>query len=56
MSAKFHTVTKTERTKEARDAWLAGYREDDREKGREAEKLYDDAADMLQKFVDEKAE
>ncbi len=56
MSAKFHTVTKTERTKEARDAWLAGYREDDREKGQEAEKLYDDAADMLQKFVDEKAE
>ncbi|WP_019538800.1 methionine synthase [Proteiniphilum acetatigenes] len=56
MSAKFHTVTKTERTKEARDAWLGGYREDDREKGREAEKLYDDAADMLQKFVDEKAE
>lgn len=56
MSAKFHTVTKTERTKEARNAWLAGYREDDREKGREAEKLYDDAADMLQKFVDEKAE
>lgn len=56
MSAKFHTVTQTERTKESREAWLGGYREDDRERGREAEKLYDDAADMLQKFVDEKAE
>ncbi|RNC65187.1 methionine synthase [Proteiniphilum sp. X52] len=56
MSAKFHTITKTERAKESREAWLGGYREDDRERGREAEKLYDDAADMLQKFVDEKAE
>lgn len=51
MSAKFHTVTRTERTKEARATWIAGYREDDREKGREAEKLYDDAIDMLQKFT-----
>ena len=56
MSAKFHTVTKTDRSKEARAAWLAGYREDDREKGREAEKLYDDAADMLQKFTEENVE
>ncbi|MEA4916401.1 methionine synthase [Proteiniphilum sp.] len=53
MSAKFHTITKTERTKEARAVWLAGYRADDREKGQEAEKLYDDAIDMLQKFTDE---
>ncbi|WP_352421401.1 methionine synthase [Proteiniphilum sp.] len=53
MSAKFHTVTRTERTKEARAAWIAGYREDDREKGLEAEKLYDDAVDMLQKFTEE---
>lgn len=53
MSAKFHTVTKAERTKEARAAWLAGYREDDREKGLEAEKLYDDAVTMLQKFTKE---
>ena len=53
MPAKFHTITRTERAKEARAAWLAGYREDDREKGSEAEKLYDDAVDLLQKFTEE---
>lgn len=53
MPSKFHTITRTERAKEARAAWLAGYREDDREKGLEAEKLYDDAVDLLQKFTEE---
>lgn len=53
MSAKFHTVTRVEHTKEARAAWLSGYREDDRKKGLEAEKLYDDAIEMLQKFTQE---
>ncbi|MDR2815893.1 MAG: methionine synthase, partial [Proteiniphilum sp.] len=52
MSPKFHTLTQTDRSKEARAAWLAAYREDDREKGREAEKLYDDAVTMLRKFAD----
>lgn len=54
MSGKFHTITQVERSKEARATWLAGYREGDREKGAEAEKLYDDAVDMLQKFANEK--
>lgn len=50
MPAKFYAVTKTQRTKEAREAWISSYREDDREKALEAEKLYDDAVDMLQRF------
>ena len=55
MSAKFHTITRTERSQEARATWLSGYREDDREKGQEAEKLYDDAIDMLKTFTDKDA-
>ncbi len=31
--------------------WLESYRDDDREKGQEAAKLYYDALEMLQRFV-----
>lgn len=53
MSAKYHTITKVANTAEARKVWISGYREADRERGLEAEKLYDDAVTMLKKFTDE---
>lgn len=53
LSAKFHTVTKTENSPEARAIWLDGYRDDDRDKAKEAEKLYDDAVVMLKELADD---
>ena len=51
LSARFHTITKIGKSDIERAEWLEGFREDDREKGIEAIKLYDDAVEMLNKFV-----
>jgi len=51
LSARFHTITRIGKSDEERAKWLESFREDDREKGKEAIKLYDDAVEMLNKFV-----
>ncbi|MDD2247280.1 MAG: methionine synthase [Proteiniphilum sp.] len=51
LPAKFHTITKINNSIKARAMWLESYRDDDREKGQEAAKLYYDALEMLQRFV-----
>lgn len=56
LSAKFHTVTNVSMCGHCRAQWLAGFREDERERAQEASRLYDDAQGMLQKFVDLDAE
>ncbi len=56
LSAKFHTVTNVSLCGHCRAQWLVGFREDERERAQEAAKLYDDAQEMLQHFVDLDAE
>lgn len=56
LSAKFHTVTNISMCGHCRAQWLAAFREDERERAQEAAKLYDDAQEMLQHFVDLDAE
>ena len=56
LSAKFHTVTKISMCGHCRAQWLVSFREDERERAQEAAKLYDDAVEMLQKFIDLDAE
>ncbi len=56
LSAKFHTVTNVSMCGHCRAQWLVGFREDERERAQEASKLYDDAQEMLQKFIDLDAE
>ncbi len=51
LSARFHTITRIGKSDEERTKWIESFREDDREKGKEAIKLYDDAVEMLNKFV-----
>ncbi|MCK9502254.1 MAG: methionine synthase [Lascolabacillus sp.] len=51
LSARFHTITRIGKSDEERAKWIESFREDDREKGKEAIKLYDDAVEMLNKFV-----
>lgn len=53
LSARFHTITEVGKSDEERSQWLQGFRDDDREKGIEAAKLYDDAVAMLNSFVNE---
>ena len=52
LSAKFHTVTHVSACGHCRAQWMASFREDEREKAQEASKLYDDAVEMLQRFID----
>lgn len=56
LSAKFHTVTNVSMCGHCRAEWLMGFREDERERAQEAAKLYDDAQEMLQHFIDLHAE
>lgn len=51
LSARFHTITRIGKSDEERAKWIESFREDDREKGKEAIRLYDDAVEMLNKFV-----
>jgi 5-methyltetrahydrofolate--homocysteine methyltransferase len=51
LSARFHTITRIGKSDEERAKWIESFREDDREKGKETIKLYDDAVEMLNKFV-----
>jgi 5-methyltetrahydrofolate--homocysteine methyltransferase len=51
LSARFHTITRIGKSDEERAKWIESFREDDREKGKEAIKLYDDAVEMMNKFV-----
>ncbi len=55
LSARFHTITRigNNENENERNEWLDSFREDDREKGIEAMKLYDDAITMLNNFVTE---
>jgi len=53
LSAKFHTITKIEQCESCRAQWFTTFREEEQEKAREAARLYDDAQEMLQQFVDE---
>lgn len=52
LSAKFHTVTNVSMCGHCRAQWLVGFREDERERAQEAARLYDDAQEMLQRFVE----
>lgn len=56
LSARFHTITEVGKSEEERAEWLKGFREDDRDKGAEAAKLYDDAVNMLNMFAEQKVE
>lgn len=56
LSAKFHTVTNVSMCGHCKAQWFASFREDERERAQEASKLYDDAVEMLQKFIDLEAE
>ena len=53
LSARFHTLIEIGKSDAERAKWLEGFREDDREKGIEAAKLYDDAVSMLNSFVND---
>ena len=53
LSARFHTVTEIGKSRLEREEWLLGFREDDREKGAEAAKLYDDALEMLNMLAEQ---
>lgn len=53
LSARFHTVTEIGKSRLEREEWLLGFREDDREKGAEAAKLYDDALEMLNMLTEQ---
>lgn len=52
LSAKFHTVTRVSLCGHCRAQWLASFREEERERAQEAARLYDDAGEMLRRFVD----
>lgn len=53
LSAKFHTITRIDRNDAgAYEKWKSSYREEEQEKAVEAARLYRDAQDMLQHFVD----
>ncbi len=57
LSAKFHTITRIARDNTAAyEKWKASYRDDEQDKALEAARLFYDAQDMLQRFVDEKAD
>ncbi len=56
MSAKFHTVTKVPRDKKAREEWVSTFSDDERERARQAVRLYDDAGEMLLRFVQEEVD
>lgn len=56
LSAKFHTVTNVSMCGHCKAQWFASFREEERERAQEASKLYDDAVEMLQKFIDFEAE
>lgn len=51
LSARFHTITKVGNSEHDRNEWIAGFREDDQEKAKEAIKLYDDAVKLLNNLV-----
>src|SRR5690606_15041346 len=53
--AKFHTITKIDQCESCRAEWFATFREEEQEKAGEAVRLYDDAQEMLHRFVDEDA-
>lgn len=52
LSAKFHSIANVGMCGHCKAQWLASFREDERSKAQEASRLYDDAMEMLQKFVD----
>jgi 5-methyltetrahydrofolate--homocysteine methyltransferase len=52
LSAKFHTVSGISTCGHCRAQWLVSFPAGERERAQEAAKLYDDAQEMLQKFVD----
>ncbi|MFA6838151.1 MAG: methionine synthase [Dysgonamonadaceae bacterium] len=56
MSAKFHTVTKIDNCEHCRAQWMATFREDERERAKEAADLYDNARELLQLLVDQRAQ
>lgn len=49
---KFHTVTNVSMCGHCQAQWLAHFNEDERERAQEASKLYEDAVNMLKKFID----
>ena len=53
LSARFHTITNIGNSDTERSDWIAGFREDDRGKAKEAARLYDDAIEILNTLVDE---
>jgi 5-methyltetrahydrofolate--homocysteine methyltransferase len=52
LSPKFHTVTNVSMCGHCQAQWLAHFSEDERERAQEASKLYEDAVNMLKKFID----
>lgn len=52
LSAKFHTITHVGMCGHCRAQWLTMFPEQDRAKAQEAFRLYDDAREMLQQFID----
>ena len=56
MSAKFHTVTKIDNCEHCRTQWMASFREDERERAKEAADLYDNARELLQMLIDRNAQ
>ncbi len=52
LSPKFHTVTNVKMCGHCQAQWFAHFSEDEREHAQEASKLYEDALNMLQKFID----
>jgi 5-methyltetrahydrofolate--homocysteine methyltransferase len=52
LSAKYHTITNVSVCGHCRAQWLVSFPANERERAQEAAKLYDDAQEMLQKFVE----
>ncbi len=52
LSPKYHTVTNISMCGHCQAQWLAHFGEDERERAKEASKLYEDAVNMLNKFID----
>jgi 5-methyltetrahydrofolate--homocysteine methyltransferase len=52
LSAKFYTVHNISTCEHCRAQWLVSFPVNERERAQEAAKLYDDAQEMLQKFVE----
>ncbi|MDR0331893.1 MAG: methionine synthase [Dysgonamonadaceae bacterium] len=52
LSAKYHTITNVSACGHCRAQWLVSFPANERERAQEAAKLYDDAQEMLQKFVE----